>query len=205
MLRIDVHGTLARHFDPAAPAGIPSGRYPGIDIYMSENDRFVDLVREGFDCVVRVGDLQDSDMIARRIAVLAQVTLAAPDYLRRCGAPARPEALDGHRMVGFRSNASGALLPLEFGPQEPVREVTLPASLSVNGAGELCRGGAPWPRRDPDSALPCGVDPPRARWSRSSPVSRHPRAGFTALPPKPPTLPPPPCLPELDEGYHVAL
>jgi DNA-binding transcriptional LysR family regulator len=43
--------------------------YPDIQFYMSEGDRLVDLIREGIDCVLRVGDLQDSDMVARRVAV----------------------------------------------------------------------------------------------------------------------------------------
>src|SRR5271168_1099366 len=58
-LRVDVHGTLARHFVlPRLPDFL--AEYPGIELYMSEGDRLVDLVREGIDCVLRVGDLQDS-------------------------------------------------------------------------------------------------------------------------------------------------
>src|SRR5215813_14006115 len=77
LLRIDVHGTLARHFlMPYLPEFLTA--YPGIELYMSEGDRLVDLVREGIDCVLRVGVPQDSDMIARRVAMLDEVTLAAP-------------------------------------------------------------------------------------------------------------------------------
>src|SRR6266446_1394469 len=69
LLRVDVHGTLARHFVmPRLPEFL--AEYPGIELYMSEGDRLVDLIREGIDCVLRVGDLQDSDMIARRVAML---------------------------------------------------------------------------------------------------------------------------------------
>ncbi|MGH6805374.1 MAG: LysR family transcriptional regulator, partial [Ensifer adhaerens] len=54
LLRIDVHGTLARHFVlPSLPAFLAA--YPEIELYMSEGDRLVDLVREGIDCVLRVG------------------------------------------------------------------------------------------------------------------------------------------------------
>src|SRR5271163_3713286 len=64
LLRVDVHGTLARHFVlPHLPQFL--AEYPDIEIYMSEGDRLVDLIREGIDCVLRVGDLTDSDMIAR--------------------------------------------------------------------------------------------------------------------------------------------
>lgn len=54
---------------------------------MSEGDRLVDALREGIDCVVRVGKLRDSDMAARRPGELEEVTCAAPAYLQRFGTP----------------------------------------------------------------------------------------------------------------------
>ncbi|RKG92674.1 LysR family transcriptional regulator [Corallococcus terminator] len=137
LLRVDVHGTLARRFVlPRLPEFLE--RYPGIELYMSEGDRLVDLVREGIDCVLRVGDLHDSDMVARRVAMLEEVTCASPTYLARHGVPESIEALQqGHRMVGFRSSATGTLLPLEFTVGGEVRHVVLPATVSVNGAESL--------------------------------------------------------------------
>ncbi|MGY5802759.1 LysR family transcriptional regulator [Rhizobium sp. LEGMi12c] len=133
VLRVDVHGTLARHFVlPNLPSFLET--YPDIELQITEGDRFVDLIREGIDCVLRVGTLQDSDMIGRRVAMLEEVTLAAPTYIERFGMPAHPDALDGHRMVGFRSSATGGLLPLEFQIDGAVREITLPATISVNAA-----------------------------------------------------------------------
>jgi DNA-binding transcriptional LysR family regulator len=108
--------------------------YPEIEICMSEGDRLVDLVREGIDCVLRVGDLQDSDMIARRVAILEEVTCAAPSYLDRVGIPASVDALEGHSMVGFHSSGTGALLPFEFTVDGSLRKVALPATASVNAA-----------------------------------------------------------------------
>src|SRR3977135_1070592 len=105
LLHVDVHGTLARHFVmPRLPDFL--AEYPGIELYISEGDRLVDLIREGIDFVVRVGDLQDSDMIARRVAMLEEVTCAAPAYIDRFGRPASVDALDGHIMVGFHSSAA---------------------------------------------------------------------------------------------------
>src|SRR4030081_3914701 len=87
LLRVDVHGTLARHFVlPRLPDFLTE--YPDIQFYMSEGDRLVDLIREGIDCVLRVGDLQDSEMVARRLGVLAEITCAAPAYIERVGMPA---------------------------------------------------------------------------------------------------------------------
>src|SRR5260221_2562125 len=87
LLRVDVHGTLARHFLlPRLPDFL--AEYPDIELFISEGDRLVDLIREGIDCVLRVGDLRDSDMVARRVAMLEEITCAAPNYIDRFGQPA---------------------------------------------------------------------------------------------------------------------
>ncbi len=136
LLRVDVHGKLARHFVlPGLPAFLQE--FPDIQIYMSEGDRLVDLIREGIDCVLRVGDLQDSDMIARRVALLEEVTCVSPAYLARFGLPKSIDDLGGHQMVGFWSTAIGGLLPLEFTVDGTVRIVSLPSTVSVNGADML--------------------------------------------------------------------
>lgn len=135
LLRIDVHGTLARHFVlPKLPEFLAD--YPEIHLYMSEGDRLVDLVREGIDCVLRVGTPQDSDMVARHLGMLDEITCAAPTYLARQGVPLTIEDLTagGHQMVGFHSTATGGLMPLEFRQGKEVRRVTLPATVTVNGA-----------------------------------------------------------------------
>ncbi|TCV96243.1 LysR family transcriptional regulator [Luteibacter rhizovicinus] len=136
LIRIDVHGTLARAFVlPALPAFLDE--YPDIRVHMGEGDRLVDLVREGVDCVLRVGDLQDSSMVGKRVALLQESTFASPDYLDRHGRPETPRDLEGHRVVGFVSSATGAVLPLEFVEGDSVTEVILPATVTVSGA-ETC-------------------------------------------------------------------
>lgn len=133
VLRVDVQGRLARRFLlPSLPRFF--AEYPGIELHMSEGDRFVDLVREGVDCVLRVGELADSEMVARRIAVLPEVTCAAPSYIERFGMPERWDRLEGHRMIGFQSSATGYVLPLEFQVGGVLKTVTLPSVLSVNAA-----------------------------------------------------------------------
>ncbi|WP_342050220.1 MULTISPECIES: LysR family transcriptional regulator [unclassified Cupriavidus] len=143
VLRVDVHGQLARHFLlPGLPAFLE--RFPGIELQLSEGDRLVDLVREGIDCVVRAGTPQDSDMIARRVAQLEQVTCASPDYVARFGLPTSLDALEAHRMVGFRSSLTGGVLPLEFTENGQVRELMLPAPVSMSGSDTVaaaCRLG----------------------------------------------------------------
>lgn len=136
LLRVDVHGRLARHFVlPGLPEFLKE--YPGIQLYMSEGDRLVDLIREGIDCVLRAGDLQDSDMIARRVGLLEEVTCASPEYIARFGMPKNLDDLGGHQMIGFWSTAIGGLLPLEFTVAGTIRNISLPAVVSVNGADTL--------------------------------------------------------------------
>jgi DNA-binding transcriptional LysR family regulator len=132
-LRVDMNGTLARNFVlPHLPDFL--AEYPDVKLFLSEGDRLVDLVREGIDCVVRVGELRDSDMIARRLTMLDEVTCAAPSYLERHGMPGSIATLDGHRMVGFHSSATGAVLPLEFQVGGELRHVSLPVAITVNSA-----------------------------------------------------------------------
>lgn len=133
LLHVSVHGTLASHFVVPHLPGFLS-EYPGIELLLSEGDRYVDPTREGMDCVLRVGTLVDSDLVARRLTALEEATCASPSYLARHGVPPHVDALDGHCMVGFRSSATGAVLPLEFVDSGRVRHVTLPQSVTVSGA-----------------------------------------------------------------------
>jgi DNA-binding transcriptional LysR family regulator len=132
LLRVNLQGTLARHFVmPGLPAFLE--RHAQIELHIGEDDRLVDLVREGVDCVLRAGTLQDSSMIGRRVALLEQVTVASPAYLAREGVPHDLEALASHRAVNFVSSATGRVLPLEFTVDERVETIELRAAISVSG------------------------------------------------------------------------
>jgi DNA-binding transcriptional LysR family regulator len=132
LLRVDVHGTQARHFIVSALPQFFS-QYPELELFLSEGDRYVDLVREGIDCVLRTGNPTESDLVGRRVALLRKVTVASSDYLARFGTPRSWDALQGHRMIGFRSSAKGAILPLEFMVRGEPKTVVLPTTLSVTG------------------------------------------------------------------------
>lgn len=140
VLRVNLQGTLARHFVvPALPAFL--ARYPEIELTIGEDDRFVDLVKEGVDCVLRAGNLQDSSMVGRRVAQLAQVTVASPAYLAAHGEPADPSALSAHRAVNYVSSATGKPVPLEFNVAGRTVAMVLPSAVSVTGT-ELYTGSA---------------------------------------------------------------
>ncbi len=132
LLRVEVQGTLARHFLlPGLPAFL--ARYPELEISMSEGERWIDVIREGVDCVLRFGLLKDSDMIARQVVTLERLTCAAPSYLERFGIPGDIDRLNGHRMIGLRSLTTGNVRPLDFTVGEMSRMVTLPTTISVTG------------------------------------------------------------------------
>lgn len=135
MVRVDVAGRLARSLIlPALPEFL--ALHPGLTVYLGEGERFVDLVREGVDCVVRAGPLADSEMIARPLGGMEEITCASPAYLAAHGVPGTPDDLarDHHAMIGFVSSRTGLPLPLEFMVGGRTVEVLLPASLLVNGA-----------------------------------------------------------------------
>ncbi|WP_438390787.1 LysR family transcriptional regulator [Caballeronia sp. DA-9] len=140
LLRVNVQGTLAKHFVvPALPGFI--AQFPEIELQIGEDDRLVDLVREGIDCVLRAGTLQDSSMVGRRVALMEQVTVASPAYLAQYGVPGTLESLSAHRAVNYISSGSGRIYPLEFTVDDRVVEMRLPAAVSVTGA-DLYTGAA---------------------------------------------------------------
>jgi DNA-binding transcriptional LysR family regulator len=74
-------------------------KYPGVALELNMNDQQVDLVEEGYDLAIRIGQLQESNLVARRITVTRQVMCASPAYLAKHGTPERPEDLLEHNCI----------------------------------------------------------------------------------------------------------
>ncbi|MFB8831083.1 LysR family transcriptional regulator [Azotobacter sp. CWF10] len=130
-LKIDLPASLGRLLViPALPDFY--ARYPEITLEIGIGDRMIDLVREGVDCVVRIGGLSDSTLIARSLPALSQVTCASTGYLARHGLPASLDELEGHRCIDYLSPTTGRLAPLEFAVDGRIETRSLPASLAVN-------------------------------------------------------------------------
>jgi DNA-binding transcriptional LysR family regulator len=87
------------HLGPMLPAFL--ARYPGIEIELTLNDRFVDLLEEGYDVAVRIGRLADSSLVARRFATARFVCAASPAYLAAAGAPHAPDDLARCNCLGY--------------------------------------------------------------------------------------------------------
>jgi DNA-binding transcriptional LysR family regulator len=104
-LRIDLPATLARDLViPRLPEFL--ARHPALEIGISTTDRRVDLVNEGFDCVLRVGVLGDSELVARPLGVMRMANAASPAYLQAHGTPHTLADLAQHRIVHFAQTVS---------------------------------------------------------------------------------------------------
>ncbi|WP_426247523.1 LysR substrate-binding domain-containing protein [Pseudomonas sp. TWR3-1-1] len=88
--------------------------YPAIELALGVTDRTVDLVAEGVDCALRIGELPSSSLVARRIGMATMITCAAPQYLKEHGEPKTLEDLRAHRGVTFLSGQNQRPLAWQF-------------------------------------------------------------------------------------------
>lgn len=107
-------------------------RYPDIYLMIGVNDRQVDLIQEGVDCVIRTGSLEDSALVARRLGELRWITCAAPSYLAEHGVPATLEDLPGHRAVHYFSSTARRGSDLHFIEDGTSIAIPVPGTVAVN-------------------------------------------------------------------------
>lgn len=93
-----------RHVAPLVPAFL--AEHPDVSLSLNLSDRVVDIVNEGFDCAVRVGDLPDSSLVSVRLADNRRLCVATPAYLQRAGVPSHPSELARHACLTLSSDAS---------------------------------------------------------------------------------------------------
>ncbi len=93
-----------RHVAPLVPKFL--ALHPEVSISLNLSDRVVDIVNEGFDCAVRVGELQDSSLVSLRLADNRRLCVATPAYLQRAGVPQHPSELNRHACLTLSSDAS---------------------------------------------------------------------------------------------------
>lgn len=132
-LRVDLPTEFARSTVlPALPDFM--NRYPGIEIELSSTDRHIDLVQEGVDCVLRVGEITDERLVARRLGGLPMINAASPAYLKRYGVPMTLEDLiaQGHRMVHYTPTLGRRPYGWEYPEGADYAVLILPGSLSVS-------------------------------------------------------------------------
>jgi len=131
-LRVDVPTSLGSLLMYAGLSDFMA-RYPKISLELGCSDRLVDMVSEGVDCVIRVGEVNDPSLAARRIGSMRLLTCAAPAYLAARGEPQHPNDLVSHQWISyFLSHQPGRVLPVDFGKDGQRIELSLPGALALN-------------------------------------------------------------------------
>ncbi|MEO9080314.1 MAG: LysR family transcriptional regulator [Rhodanobacter sp.] len=116
-------------------------RYPDIRLELSMSDIPMDLNGEGLDCAIRVGQLEDSSLIARKIGYLHNVVLASPEYLRRHGAPTAIDDLKNHRCINY-VYPNGRPRQWQFDTPEGAALVDIDAHMLINDAESVLQAVA---------------------------------------------------------------
>lgn len=132
-LRVDVPLRLGRLVIlPALPDFFE--QYPDIEMTLGMSDRTVDLVEQNIDCVLRVGPLSDSGLIAHRLGSLKLINVASPAYLARHGTPQSLDDLAAHWAVHYASPTTGRVESWEVASGQEVRHCPMRGRLTVNNA-----------------------------------------------------------------------
>lgn len=132
-VRIDMPSMFAQELImPHLPALLAA--HPQLDLGISTNDRQVDMVREGFDALIRIGPLPDSDMVARPLGWLAMANLASPAYLAEHGTPQTLADLASHRLVYYAGNLRNEEAALRCVVDGAPMVVPMHSALAVNNS-----------------------------------------------------------------------
>jgi DNA-binding transcriptional LysR family regulator len=132
-LRVDLPIGVARNIViPALPAFL--GAHPRLQLELSSTDRRVDAVREGFDCVLRVGTLESSSLVARPLGHFRMINVASPAYLARHGVPRSLDDLAAHQLVDYAPSLGGRAALFEYLEDGERRTRAIPAALAVNNS-----------------------------------------------------------------------
>lgn len=130
-LRIDLPNTFARDLViPRLPEFLAA--HPLLEVGISTTDQRVDVVREGFDCVLRVGALADSELVARPLGALPMCNVASPDYLRAHGTPRSLADLAQHRVVHYAARLGTQRAGWEYMDGATLRLHPMRCSVVVN-------------------------------------------------------------------------
>lgn len=107
--------------------------YPNIQLKISSADYRVDPVKQGIDCVVRVGDLNDSSLIARPLTQYRSVNCVSPSYAEKFGIPQTLPELAHHKLIEYSHTLGNIDAQFEYTEDGKVKQLSMPSSLAVNG------------------------------------------------------------------------
>lgn len=130
-VRVDMTVVMARELViPRLPAFLEA--HPGIEIELSSTDRHVDLIREGIDCVARVGRGLEAGLMAREIGEMETVNCASPAYIAKFGLPRQLEDLRRHRLIYYVQHLGSRPEGFEYFDGEKYREFKMGGVITVN-------------------------------------------------------------------------
>lgn len=130
-LRVDMPGGVAKNFViPRLPEFLLE--HPQLELELSSTDRMVDLVREGFDCVLRIGALTDSSLVARALGRFRMINCASPAYLKRYGTPLGLDDLASHRLVHYARTLGAKPDGFEYFDGSGYVNLAMPGTVTVN-------------------------------------------------------------------------
>lgn len=139
-LRVDITTALAQESFLANLKQF-SDSYPNIELSLGITDRTVDLVAEGVDCVLRLGSLPSSNLIAKPIGRVRMVTCASPQYLEQHGEPKTLDELTSHVGVNFLSGQNNRLMPWSFYENGEERKLNCRNGVIVNESNSYVECG----------------------------------------------------------------
>ncbi|WP_296224100.1 LysR family transcriptional regulator [Ralstonia sp. UBA689] len=132
-LRVDMPSRIARRVvAPALPTFFE--RHPDVVLELGSSDRAIDLVHEGIDCALRVGEMSSSSLVVRPLGALRMIHCASPAYLARHGIPRAPEDLSTHQAVNYASPTSGRIAPWEWLKGGALQTAQMHGQVAVNNA-----------------------------------------------------------------------
>lgn len=135
-LRVDVPTPLGRLvIIPALPDFFK--KYPEIQLEIGCDDRPIDLLEEGVDCVIRIGNLLDSSLVARRVGTMQFLLVASPDYLKTYGTPQTPDDLQRHQAVHFFSSKTGKVRNFILQQDGSEQEIPTIRKLAINNGDAI--------------------------------------------------------------------
>jgi DNA-binding transcriptional LysR family regulator len=139
-VRVDMSTRMARfEIIPKLPKLL--AEFPNIQIELGATDRKVDLVREGYDCVIRGGELTDSSLIARKIGEARSINAASSGYLQKWGTPRSVKDLERHHLVEYVSSFDERPQGFEYLEGGKRRFARMRSCISVNNAESYVAAG----------------------------------------------------------------
>lgn len=138
-VRVDAPTLIARSvIVPALPGFF--ARYPDIELALACNERHFDLVAEGIDCALWIGEVDDPNLVARRVGFLYFATCAAPSYLAIHGLPTHPRELAQHRCINRFSPRTGETAEWIFSKDRERVHAVFPAHLALEDENSYVTG-----------------------------------------------------------------